>query len=62
MPYSARARAGMPVAAPVGWDELPGIDRSDAFTIADTAVLLKRAKSRKLKAWGKTKQGLPRLR
>src|SRR5215213_9027773 len=33
MPYSARARAGMPVAAPVAWDELDGIDRSDHFTI-----------------------------
>src|SRR6059058_5011808 len=34
-PYSARARAGMPVATPVDWDELEEIGRSDAFTIAD---------------------------
>src|SRR3954470_11605410 len=42
-PYSARARAGMPVAAPVTWAELEGIERSDAFTIADAEQLMKRA-------------------
>jgi bifunctional non-homologous end joining protein LigD len=61
MPYSARARAGMPVAAPVGWDELEEIDRSDAFTIADVELLLKRAKSRNLKNWGQARQRLPVL-
>jgi bifunctional non-homologous end joining protein LigD len=61
MPYSARARAGMPVAAPVTWDELKDIDRSDTFSIADAAELMKRAKSRKLKDWGKGAQRLPRL-
>ena len=58
MPYSARGRAGMPVAAPVSWDELADIDRSDAFSIADVEQLLKRAKSRKLKDWGLRKQRL----
>jgi bifunctional non-homologous end joining protein LigD len=58
MPWSARARPGMPVAAPVGWDELKDIDRSDAFSIADVEELLKRAKSRKLKIWGSADQGL----
>ena len=62
MPYSARARAGMPVAAPVSWEELREIDRSDAFTIADVEALLKRAKSRSLKDWGKGAQRLPNLR
>ena len=62
MPYSARARAGMPVAAPVDWDELAGIDRSDAFTIADVELLLKRSKSRQLKGWGSGGQRLPILR
>jgi bifunctional non-homologous end joining protein LigD len=61
MPYSARARAGMPVAAPVTWEELEGIERSDAFTIADAAALMKRAKSRELKDWGAGAQRLPRL-
>ena len=62
MPYSARARAGMPVAAPVTWEELASIERSDAFTIADAAELLKRAKSRKLRGWGVTQQALPVLK
>ena len=61
MPYSARARAGMPVAAPVGWGELEQIDRSDAFTIADVEQLLKRSRSGKLKDWGNGDQRLPRV-
>jgi bifunctional non-homologous end joining protein LigD len=61
MPYSARARTGMPVAAPVTWEELDVIDRSDAFSIADAAELMKRANSRKLKDWGKGAQRLPRI-
>jgi bifunctional non-homologous end joining protein LigD len=62
MPYSARARGGMPVAAPVTWEELEDIDRSDAFTIADAETLLKRARSRTLKLWGAGGQRLPKLR
>ena len=61
MPFSARARAGMPVAAPVGWDELEEVERADAFTIADVETLLKRARSRKLKRWGTSRQRLPRI-
>jgi bifunctional non-homologous end joining protein LigD len=60
LPYSARARAGMPVAAPVEWDELEAIDNADAFTIADVEQLLKRA--RQMKRWGAGAQLLPRLR
>lgn len=62
MPYSARARDGAPVAAPVTWKELEAIDRAGAFTIADVEELLKRARSRVLKAWGVAEQSLPRLR
>jgi len=59
-PYSARARAGMPVAVPIDWDELEGIKRADASTIADVEQLLKRA--RQMNAWGAGAQALPRLR
>jgi bifunctional non-homologous end joining protein LigD len=62
MPYSARARPRMPVAAPVTWEELPDIGRSDAFTIADVEVLMKRSRSRALENWGVAVQSLPRLR
>ena len=58
-PYSARARTGMPVAAPVTWDELTEIERADAFSIADVDTLLRRAESRALKGWGKADQRLP---
>ncbi len=60
LPYSARARSGMPVAAPVGWDELERIERSDAFTILDAERLL--ARSEKLADWGDADQSLPALR
>lgn len=61
MPWSARARRGMPVAAPVSWEELPDIQRADAFTIADAELLMRRAKSRKLKRWGIAGQRLPQI-
>jgi bifunctional non-homologous end joining protein LigD len=60
LPYSARARVGMPVAAPVEWDELEAINNADAFTIADVEQLLKRAKQ--MEGWGAGPQLLPRLR
>lgn len=62
MPYSARARAGMPVAAPVNWDEVADIDRSDAFTIVDVETLLNRARTSDLSDWGKVGQRLPNVR
>lgn len=62
MPYSARARPGMPVAAPVGWDELEKIGSAATFTIADVERLVKRARSRKLSKWGTGAQRLPMLR
>jgi bifunctional non-homologous end joining protein LigD len=61
MPYSARARPGMSVAAPVTWSELADLDRSDAFTIGDVETLLKRAKSHDLEGWGSVNQRLPVL-
>ena len=61
MPYSARARSGMPVATPVDWHELQEIEGSDAFTIADVETLLKRSRSGRLKKWGMARQRLPRL-
>jgi bifunctional non-homologous end joining protein LigD len=61
LPWSARARDGAPVAAPVAWDELETIERSDAFAIADVETLLKRASSRALMNWGMAEQRLPRV-
>jgi len=59
MPYSARARAGAPVAAPVSWDELAGIESAHEWSIDDAAELIARAGSADLKGWGFAAQKLP---
>jgi len=59
LPYSARAREGAPVAAPVAWGELDDYDGGNAFTIRDADVLLERASSKALAGWGRAKQKLP---
>ncbi len=59
MPYSARARDGAPVAAPIAWEELDGITGGNVFTILDADQLLDRASSKLLAGWGVAKQKLP---
>jgi bifunctional non-homologous end joining protein LigD len=59
MPYSARARDGAPVAAPIDWSELAGVKSPAMFTIRDADLLIERAGSRLLAGWGVAKQALP---
>jgi bifunctional non-homologous end joining protein LigD len=59
MPYSARARAGAPVAAPIAWDELEGIPSAHEWSIDDARDLIDRAQSKALKGWGFAAQALP---
>lgn len=61
MPYSARARAGAPVAVPITWKEMETIDKSSHFSILDAAALVKRAAAKALAGWGKDDQELPDL-
>lgn len=61
MPFSARARAGAPVAAPVSWTELRDIDTAARWSVRDAAELLERATSRALAGWGVADQVLPDL-
>ena len=60
MPYSARAREGAPVAAPITWDELEEMTGGNVFTIRDADLLLDRAGSKALAGWGKADQALPK--
>jgi bifunctional non-homologous end joining protein LigD len=60
LPYSARAREGAPVAAPVAWDELDDFEGGNAFTIREIDLLFERSESKLLKGWGKAKQALPK--
>tara|TARA_B100000029_G_scaffold145715_11_gene141052 strand:+ start:36367 stop:38856 length:2490 start_codon:yes stop_codon:yes gene_type:complete len=59
MPYSARAREGAPVAAPVAWNELKDMENARGFTIGDAKRLLDRAQSKSLAGWGFAQQRLP---
>ena len=59
MPFSARAREGAPVAAPVAWAELDDFESAHHFTIRDARVLLDRAGSKALAGWGQAAQSLP---
>ena len=59
MPWSARAREQAPVAAPVGWEELAGVEKAGAWTIRDAKELLDRATGAELKGWGFASQKLP---
>jgi bifunctional non-homologous end joining protein LigD len=59
MPYSARAREGAPVAAPINWEELDDMASGHVFSVKDAEKLLERAASRKLQGWGEAQQELP---
>ncbi|HEY0114844.1 MAG TPA: non-homologous end-joining DNA ligase, partial [Allosphingosinicella sp.] len=61
MPYSARAREGAPVAAPINWDELEEMEGGNRFTVRDADRLLERASGRLLQGWGEANQPLPAL-
>jgi bifunctional non-homologous end joining protein LigD len=61
LPYSARARAGAPVAVPVSWDELASFPSAHEFSILDADKLLERAKSKVLAGWGFAEQSLPEI-
>ncbi|CAN5387325.1 DNA ligase D [soil metagenome] len=59
LPYSARARAGAPVAIPIAWDELDSMKDAHPYAIGDADALIARAAS--LKGWGFVAQALPDL-
>nr|WP_295371873.1 DNA ligase D [uncultured Sphingosinicella sp.] len=61
MPYSARAREGAPVSAPIIWDELDETQSGARFSVRDADLLLQRASSRTLQGWGEASQVLPDL-
>ncbi|WP_037448128.1 DNA ligase D [Sphingobium chlorophenolicum] len=61
MPYSARARPGAPVAAPISWKEMETIATPAHFRVGDGTKLVQRAASKELAGWGRANQELPDL-
>lgn len=61
VPYSARAREGAPVAAPIAWGELKGLKNAHPYSIRDAKNLLTRAKGKGLDGWGFADQALPNV-
>jgi bifunctional non-homologous end joining protein LigD len=59
VPYSARARAGAPVAVPIAWGELKEFDNAHPFSIGDAKKLIARSKGKRLAGWGFADQKLP---
>jgi bifunctional non-homologous end joining protein LigD len=59
LPYSARAREGAPVAAPIAWEELDRYLGGNHFSIRDADELIARASSKLLAGWGQANQSLP---
>ena len=61
LPYSARARSGAPVAAPIAWNELKALKDAKLFSIDNGKRLIDRAASKSLAGWGFASQRLPDL-
>jgi bifunctional non-homologous end joining protein LigD len=59
LPYSARAREGAPVAAPIAWEEIDHFNGGNHFSIRDLDELISRAESKMLAGWGQADQALP---
>jgi bifunctional non-homologous end joining protein LigD len=61
LPYSARAREGAPLAAPIAWGELKDFENAHPWSIGDAKRLIDRAASKSLAGWGFAEQALPGL-
>ena len=61
-PYSTRARAGAPVAVPIGWSELSKLAAANQYTVLNISQRLSRLRKDPWADMGKLKQPLPKKR
>jgi bifunctional non-homologous end joining protein LigD len=61
-PYSTRARAGAPVAAPVDWAELATLKSANQYTVRNLPARLARLRKDPWAGIGKVRQALPKFR
>ena len=61
LPFSARARAGAPVAVPIAWDELTDMTDAKPYSVGAATELIARSESAALKGWGFADQKLPSM-
>ncbi|MGB3794691.1 MAG: DNA ligase D [Alteraurantiacibacter sp.] len=61
LPFSARARAGAPVAVPIAWDELTDMTDAKPYSVGAATELIARSETAALKGWGFADQKLPSI-
>ncbi|MGB3625373.1 MAG: DNA ligase D, partial [Henriciella sp.] len=57
-PYSLRARPGAPIAVPVRWDELSGLDAANTYTLSNIFARLSRLKTDPWEGYDETRQSI----
>ncbi len=61
LPYSARTRAGAPVAIPIDWGELTKVADAKTYRIDDAGSIVEHGQSAQLAGWGFAHQSLPSI-
>jgi bifunctional non-homologous end joining protein LigD len=61
-PYSTRVRPGLPIAAPIGWDELPALEAANVWTVTNLPARIAKLRRDPWEGIDDVRQSLPKLR